>query len=482
MRLNASGPVLKAWVIVALALGGCSANNNSIYRLRKVSDTDPTIVTVDAKQRHLIANPAASGANNTGAHGPQFCTEPPPDVFSVYAQAVGANAALSKSGNPTALDASLGFSYSGSEQGATIARALALNMFNYRNYSTCLKAMNGMIGNLEMPIVEARDQRSAVSWMAIDGLTAAVTPKPTIIGASGSASSGTSSDSVALIARAGTAMDDAKLAEKAANKAWTDLDASLKCEALIAKTGDLTPEETTNKGKCVATKTAKSDAHDDAVAKEERYNTLRQAMEKGSPATAAATVSTPQEDKGGVGGTPRNTDVSGVAAAVQAIVQMAYKQDETELFCIRMLGADPKGPTQADRVAAVGGDAVFENCIKYLLIKTEAESARNLQMLSGEDQDRILREFNETRSAMSLYDAPLFEKFWARVAASPGALTADPAKLSAIITAKLGQNGNADIPSVAQRLRNMLPAERSAAFKAFQRLDNATKIELAEGR
>lgn len=480
MRLNASGP-LKACLIFALALGGCSANNNSIYRMRAVSGADPTIVTVDAKQRHLIASPGTAGANGTAARAPQFCTEPPPDVFSVYAQALGANAALGKSDDPATLDAKLGFSYSSSEQGATIARALALNMFNYRNYSTCLKAMNGMVGNLEMPIIEARDQRSAVSWMAIDGLTAALTPKPTIIGASGSAVTGASSDSVSHIANAGSAMDGARTAEAAAKKTFDELNGSVKCDALAAKAPPLTDTtEIANNTKCVEARTALNNATEKRTQAEDRYATLKEAMQKSS-IMASATVSAPgsdqqdEEDK-------RAANIEKVANVVKAIVKMAYDQDETQLFCIRMLSATPGGSTQADRVAAAGGDAVLGNCVKYLLIKTEAESARNLQMLGADDQDRVLQEFNDTNVSLLRADTSLFEKFWARVAVSPSAQTADPSKLSAVVTAKLGQNGNADIPPVARSLRNMLQTDKQAAYSAFRRLDNSTKTELAEGR
>src|SRR5579859_5503203 len=69
---------------LAMALAGCGANHNSIYRYQPLEKHGPAIVSVDAKQRLVIVSGPDPKSDPAGLR--MYCAEPSPDVYSVLAQ------------------------------------------------------------------------------------------------------------------------------------------------------------------------------------------------------------------------------------------------------------------------------------------------------------------------------------------------------------------------------------------------------------
>ena len=99
---------------VAATLAACTANHNSIYRIRDLSEQGAQVITVDAKQRSLLTAlrllDAAGKPNGTAVRA--FCAEPSPDVFSVVAQSLSAGGSFGKSADPTSIQAALNLAFS----------------------------------------------------------------------------------------------------------------------------------------------------------------------------------------------------------------------------------------------------------------------------------------------------------------------------------------------------------------------------------
>ena len=174
-----------------LILSGC-AMADSIYR-KNTRNPNGQSEFVDAKQRAVISNRIDWQQTNPGedpkpyAHQ-RVCSEPAPDVFSVYALALTG----SLSGNLGAgVDAGKQLealaTMSSGEAGATIERTQTINLMRESMFRTCERYMNGAIDKNTMQIQAARDQRAMVAVLAIEQLTGVVKRKPTIISATAQA-------------------------------------------------------------------------------------------------------------------------------------------------------------------------------------------------------------------------------------------------------------------------------------------------------
>lgn len=216
-----------------LLLSACSANYNSIYRSKPLP-SGGSLTLIDAKQRAII-DKISPGDGTSGATS-KVCTEPPPDVFSVYAQSLAASGSMSKGTDPTSLGASGSLAFSSSETGATIARTQAYNLLALQAYYNCLSSLNGDSGKIEAPIDRVRLQRLIVSTIAIEQLTGVVRPHIVVIGAGGSASGGGSAEAMATLAEARDGDLTAKKNLKTAEDDKAKLEAvDPKCSALTAR-------------------------------------------------------------------------------------------------------------------------------------------------------------------------------------------------------------------------------------------------------
>jgi hypothetical protein len=463
-----------ASAILSLLIAGCSANYNSIYRSKAMSSQQARVTLIDAKQRSIITNQG------------KFCTEPPPDVFSVFASAFSGNAALGKKADPTSLDLSLAAAVSSAEQGSTIPRTQTINMLNYGMYNTCLRGQNGWIGDLEMPIQAARDQRIMVSLLAIEQLTGVVTPPPVIIGASGAATTGSGGESVVRLDDAWQNVVASRTNATKAETALGELNGTTKeCDALATKAAKepLTDAAEISKNTaCVAAKDKRGAAVKAQGDAEGHYAALKEASQKSAVGTASATVSEPERQGSGSGNRATDNQISQVTDAVKKIVTLAYNQDETELFCIRILGAKSEVAPPQVKATVERAPQLQSACVNYLLAKTNRETASNLAALKALDPERAVqteREFVSTSVAISTEAISQFDAYWQSVSSGANPDVRDPKKRDTRVSAAIGQNNPES--QDGKLLSSLKAADSRAAAKAiFEQLRSDLRILLAD--
>lgn len=207
-------------VMSTLVLGGC-ANFTEAISIRKSLDTDaPNAYSISAKQRVILSNPVT---DTQGKKHVRLCAEPAPDVFSVLAASLSAEASAEQGVSQVGAAARLAGGFS--EGASTIERSQTLNLLRETMYRTCERYMSGAIDYAEFIIQAARDQRMAVTVLAIEQLTGVVRGNATALTAIARAS--VDGHPVALLADAKKSHDAAKASLMDAAKGVVDnLDAN----------------------------------------------------------------------------------------------------------------------------------------------------------------------------------------------------------------------------------------------------------------
>jgi hypothetical protein len=329
-------------LLAATLLQGC-ASLNSIYRTTSIKRTtdaqtpntgrnqsgatggkqklEAKVVTVDAKQRHLLINPERDINSPVGW---RMCSEAAPDVFSVFA----ASGALE--GNKDGGKAG----FAGSETGATIERTQTINLLRESMYRTCERYLSGAIDKRTFIVQAARDQRSMVAVLAVEQLTGAIRAKPTIITGPGTSASLIDGKQAADLLEAYT--QDNKQAKKRAADAATALEAANtkgKCVGNDAKPEDASAEDWDN---CRTAKAEKQLADAEAATASKRLDLLLgQIGSLGSGADASTQAGQSMGDAYSVS-RPGDSAIIAVANAVTEIAR-APGVDEPLMFCIAYL-------------------------------------------------------------------------------------------------------------------------------------------------
>jgi hypothetical protein len=371
-----------ATIAVAPLVLACSANHHSIFRNQPLDGEKPSITTIDAKQRAILYL-KAKGKRREEIQ--RFCSEPSPDVFSVVAQALTAGGSFGKTADPKSLEATLNAAFSTAEQGSTIPRTQTINMLRELMFRTCERYLSGAYSDLEMSVQAVRDQRLMISILAIEQLTGAVTPRPVVIGAAGSSSSGAGGDAIVRL-------DDAKKAKEAAAKAKESAQATFDtingnekvCDAIaeVLKSGKtLTDEQTAKKKECDKSRSDLTAASQRAAESSDYFAQL-QRLASGTGGAVATYLSSSAP-----GGLDRahTESVEKVSNAVKEIVLKNFKDDtEVMLFCLKVLreadllglqeaakSDDPKLKLADETIKEY--TAVRESCLSYLTARVDSK-------------------------------------------------------------------------------------------------------------
>lgn len=433
--MKASVRILSLLLIGIVA--GCGANHHSIFHHKPLTKSENSITTIDAKQRAILT--AKRGTTDV-----KFCAEPSPDVFSIVAQALSAGGTFGQKADPRSIEAALNATFSTSEQGATIPRTQTINMLRELMYRTCERWLNNELGNAEMPIQAARDQRLMVSILAIEQLTGAVTPKPVIIGSSATGSAGSSgADAAVRIDDAYKALTSKTGAQEARQKDYDALNTGTdSCDVLAKKVEakeELDGGQKQTSEKCDKAKSALAQAKLERASAASHHQSLIDASRAGGIPVSAITSADSRVAGGGLD-RAHAADVKDVAGIVKDIVHMNFQQDEFLLFCLKVLA--PAGGTPQDAAFKTAFSSVKETCEKHVATSIEVESARQAA-LAAEIRSEAARIERETRT--------LFEKFWDRIKASDD--KADPAKLETIIKdTRMPDSGKACFKSKSGKL------------------------------
>jgi hypothetical protein len=453
-------------ICVGVMLTACGANHNSIYRYQPLVN-GKSLTLIDAKQRAIIQS------------GTKTCTEPPPDVFSVYAQSLAASGKVSKSTDPTSLGVEGSLAYSSSEQGATISRTQAFNLLALQTYYNCLSSLNGDAGRLDAPIDRARLQRMMVSILAIEQLTGALRPPVIVIGASGSSGSAAAGEAVVVIDKAFTSAQTAKaqMTDATAKRGKLD-DADPKCATLAASVVAgtvLTGDDLKKRADCVAADTLVASTTGNSSDATAHYEALKSASGGGNSNTAQTAVI----DAKVIAATVRDeATVRQVTGAVQKIVADNMQQDETKFFCIRLLGDPDTQKTVATKQALVSSESLTAQCSSFLLASVAYEQDKVFGLMTSEAR----QEFDQQKVRIQAFNGQArevaFANYWSSVL---DAATRAPvqAKIAAKIDPIVAKNDL--IPPIAAQMQALRAAsDEVSARTAFQALPSYLQTMLAQ--
>ena len=466
--------------LASLALVGCGANYNSIYRHQPIATEAPSLTAIDAKQRVILATPvvlppkapAGQAAGNSPEQRMRFCVEASPDVFSVLAQAASGTGSFGKTADPKAVQLAASLAYSSSETGATIARTQAVNLLRESMYRTCERYLNGGIGDLELTVQNVRDQRAMISVLAIEQLTNATRPRVVSLGGGGSAAAGASSQEATI------RIDDAYKALQAANGVATQKQGALDklnettptCAAIKTKVDAGTTLETAETAKrpdCDKATTALKAATDDRDAKAAHYKALQAAVNQGGGGPASAETSSSASVSDQTGSEPSAAGLAAVSKTVETIVLANFKQDEILLLCLKIL---PGGlPT-----------TLATECGKYIQASIERESAEVATDTArlGAEKVRLETEARMTARSLDLVRATAFDRFWAKVAQAGDPDLANADELGKIVDAYLKAHPKTSDKPELQKLRGA--KTRAAAMAAFGKLQQKPRDDLGK--
>lgn len=313
-------------IVAALGLmlvGGC-AEMTSVYH-RNSMGAAPSIITVDAKQRHVFMTESTIG----GEKGLRICAEAAPDVFS----ALSASGGLSLDAKAQAGRGSL----SVTETAASIERTQTVNLLRESLYRTCERYLSNGNSKQTLIVQAARDQRSIVATLAIEQLTRMPRAASTVIVAP-STSAGVSEN--AKLAELALSLDKERkdsAGKTAAARSALDsgiADSGVNC---IKDTTAPTDDTLENWNKCETFRLDYERLSADSDAAAERFEkALSLAGAAGSGISTTTSSGTSLAGGGGTAPTVGDTTMIAIAAAVRDIAN-SPAINEPLMFCIAYL-------------------------------------------------------------------------------------------------------------------------------------------------
>ena len=443
------------FLIMTLIISGC-ANWNGIYRSKSItSQKYPEIMTVDAKQRMVLMVPEVYNKAQEGmppdwtATGNwRVCAEASPDVFSALAASASGSLKADLMGKSGELGAALAVT----ESAASIERTQTINLLRESFYRTCERYLSGSITKSAFVVQAGRDWKAMIAILAIEQLTRAARPAPTVLVTGGtSASVAQPQDWVRAIE---TAQADVRAADESV-KLVTDASKSTreaKCDS-----GDAAAI-----AECKAKKGEAEKQLSDATARASEARVRLDAILVGAKnggvdsLSKASTSAVSLSSKALTEGERSSSDLSAVSKHVRDITIAALETDEIQLFCIQMFAN-----TEINRDMTSAKSALDGACLDLL-----AESARV-------DADKL----RMTRAHFFSESDRLFDIFWNSLKKNDGSL--DSVALEERVDGVF--NGR----SLIERLYNAVQKLRSAkdraeAYEAFNILSAADRQDLAK--
>lgn len=406
-------------LLLVLLLCGC-ANLNSIFRSKPIDGARARLISIDAKQRVVLSNPASVQTGRDGQDSTvqrlRLCAEPPPDVFSAYAASLGAKASGSSTAEQRQIAAE--FSASVSENAATIERSQTVNVLRESMYRTCERFLSGAISEEEFMIQAARDQRAMVQVLAVEQLTGAARAQATAL--TTVASSMTSGATDVGIAALRAAREDLDAKRAALNKIEGELAAlepKVACSALDPPPAGATAEQiSAKKQKCQdAANAAKLQKESEAY-----LAVMQKAVATQGQASSTASGELTAQALNAVSVSTQ------IAEQVVRIVAINSAFNEVEMSCLALV--------RSNNILSPMQQSFVQACIRELpaLIQTQKVREKNLfgEQAVFKQLGVILQEAETAASVI-----------WK---AMTTAGKVDPAKLTALIQASGQVIGSAD--------------------------------------
>jgi len=446
--------------VLTLTIGGCGANHYSVHEIDKLDPEKSVAISVDAKRRFLLSNVELKENNSKTENIWRFCAEPSPDVFSVLSQAASGGATFGQTSDPKILNIALEGAFSNAETASTIQRTQTINMLKEMMYRTCERFLNGQISELEYPIIAARDQRIMTSILAIEQLTGSRLTQPTVIAATGMASTGgAGGDAILTLDNAKKKVDEKAGNLQTAQNDFKEIDGlEGACETLMAKAPDSVKDA--EKAKLTDCKEKKTKL-DEADKEFEAAKTLYEAMVNLAGNPGASSVSTNAAYLSSLSVTDAERDiekarlqaVQAVASTVEKIVDKSFSDTaETQFFCYSAIREE------------VGGVELRDACMKYLLARVNSDTAK------------FIKEYNKAKEKLEESDMEQFKKFWNKVSSESGKVVQE--KLETLINAVLQKNPDSSYGDDLEEMKCIKEKEKILA--KFRKLSDPARKALID--
>ena len=388
-------------------------------------------IFVDAKERMVISNFVES----MDSRMLRVCSEPPPDVFSVFALRLDAEANVGvKAGSLTATL---------NQNAATIERTQTINILRESMYRTCERYMNNAISKDEFIVQAARDQRAMIAVLAIEQLTGVQKAAATILTATASAvSAGLSAEAITTLQKAQEAYTDLQAKAKAKREQADKLLPEIACDNKplpeivcdnkllpenvcdnelppeIACDNKLPPEiacdklkegtaKEVEKKKLELCKEAK-DLEQQTVQAKAHYDTLKKAI------TQATAIVTRSEGRlAGTGQINQSPAPEHIANKIVEIVEDANNFDEILLTCVvlfRNLSSNSLKATQGNDQEKM--KEFTTRCLSLIVAKMDTKIAKaDTQIAKEKEKTAMYHERTVSMQYGHLIDE-LWEKLW----------------------------------------------------------------------
>lgn len=460
--------------LVIVGLSGC-ARLNSIYRSENLDKDSAHIVSIDAKQRVVLTNPASkkttttttfsdskAGEDKTATEAAQtktvqtqidetvlrFCAEPPPDVFTALASSLGAEVSLSKSATlDTAIATKVATTLS--ENAATIERAQTVNILREVMYRNCERYLSGAINREEFIVQAARDQQLIVQVLAVEQITGVSRAQSTALTTVAKAAvNGVSDTGLEILANAKKDYETKRAASDKAIKDATGQPPNGACGTNPIDVGNLPSGVTTDQANA---KNAQCDAAKVAI------NLTKEA------ATYLGVVQEAIVKQGSVNSETQGQLASAVQTASEASVEIA---DRVVEIVKQYQAFDEIGMTCVVQARLTGGLPSY--CDK--LIKQMADT-RSAQLLLEEEQARLKAEqVKAFRTEMDLKSSSYAKVVWNFLGKNP---TMENLK---ILANQAGKN----IPDVHMKRLANVDGDFENFVRAFVKLSSDVQEALAK--
>jgi len=390
-------------ILTVLVITGCSANYNSIHHRFHPGGVEAESMSIDAKQRVVIATHDSS-SKAIGADTYKICAEPSPDALSAFATSIQGNADLSSEKIQAAmkLQGALAQTETASYVGL---RTQTIQLLRDGMYRLCEGYMSGALDKNSYNRLQRRYQNLMMGLLSIEQLTGAIVAPQVAI----SAGSAKSNDE--LSGKLEESYKDAVVKRSKSDKILADATEKMneaKKELDAAEPGtDLTKLEASLAEKQTELKKAQEEQAN-SVAVEKSFSELYEKSiykSNDSVSTAGGTVQQLQQHNTSSNGSDYEQLSKAVHNIVDTVVSKSFSDDECYLTMSDMMQGN--GSYQEKAIIFSQGVQI---CTKYKY----AEQLQNEIDLSNkkiDDNKKILaeseRKIKDAENKKSLAEAEL---------------------------------------------------------------------------
>lgn len=346
-------------------LAGCAALNGTHYAWPGPGDSQ--VITVDAKQRHLLMANRPSH-DQDGGWNYRACAEAAPDVFTATSSGFDGFLGFGPSDEQAKAAGNI------AEAAAMIPRTQTINLLRESMYRTCERWLSGALTQEQFVVQAARDQRMMISVLAVEQLTGYLgVPVVSIDGKSSTTNGADPAVILKLTEQYKKAWDTSLDEVGKADKAYADAGGDAVCKA------EPVPDE--KKAACTAATVAQAEAK----TKEERARSQHDTVLATARQLADAMSRSSESDATVTTGTANRVSDDAIIKLADTVLEITrmVKIDEPLMFCIAYLGRDTSPVSFRGQVRQRPNDPdIVRNCNTIVAARAAVDQQIHAQLIA----------------------------------------------------------------------------------------------------